>query len=265
MQRPAKPERHEKIPVQVVSDPLAACRAVAEEIADLIRTRTASCEKAVLGLATGSAPVPLYRELIRRHREKGLSFSNVITFNLDEYYGLGPDQPESFFQFMRKHLFQHVDIRPENIHIPDGKTPREKIPAACRAYEEAIEAAGGIDIQILGLGRNGHIGFNEPGSAEDSLTRLITLDSLTRRDAAGNFDGEVNVPRLAITMGVSTILKARKIILLAWGARKAEIVARAVEGQPSEAVTASFLQRHPNTVVYVDPAAASELTRSKRS
>lgn len=251
----------EKIPTRIYSDADAACVAVADVIASLIRERNALDRPAVLGLATGSTPVRLYRELIRLHREEGLSFKNVITFNLDEYYGLSGDHPESYRRFMRDQLFDHVDIQPENTHVPDGLATREEVFASCQAYEQAILDAGGIDIQILGIGRTGHIGFNEPGSGPDSRTRLVTLDSLTRRDAARDFLGEENVPRHAITMGVGTILDVRKVYLLAWGEAKAEVIAQAVEGKPSETIPASFLQQHRDCVFCVDQAAAGHLTR----
>lgn len=242
----------------------AACRLVAGEIAALIRSRPAGGPPAVLGLATGSTPVRLYRELIRMHREEDLSFANVITFNLDEYYGLGPDHPESYRRFMNDQLFDHVDIPAEHTHVPEGRIPRDEVLAYCGRYEQAIADHGGIDIQILGIGRTGHIGFNEPGSTPDSPTRLVTLDSLTRRDAARDFLGEENVPHFAITMGVGTILAARKVILLAWGEAKAPIISRTVEGEQTEAIPATFLQRHGDCVFHIDEAAASDLTRIQR-
>jgi glucosamine-6-phosphate deaminase len=241
-----------------------ACAAVAGEIAALIRERAAENKTAVLGLATGSTPVRLYRELIRMHREEGLSFKNVVTFNLDEYYPIEPDNKESYFRFMHEQLFNHIDIDPKNLNIPTGTVERKQVYASCRAYEAKIQAAGGVDIQILGIGRSGHIGFNEPGSSRDSRTRMITLDRITRQDAAKDFLGEANVPRYAITMGVATILEARKIFLMAWGEGKAEIVQRAVEGAVTSAVSASFLQEHPEAVFILDEAAAGELTRIKR-
>lgn len=253
----------ERIPTRIYPSADEACTVVADAISDLIQSRGREGKKAVLGLATGSTPVRLYRELIRRHREEGLSFAHVITFNLDEYYGLEGDHPESYRTFMQEQLFDHVDLPAENTHVPDGTVEREDVFEACKAYEDAIAAAGGIDIQILGIGRTGHIGFNEPGSGAESLTRLVTLDSLTRRDAARDFLGEENVPRHAITMGVGTILAARKLFLLAWGEGKASILARTVEGGETETIPATFLQRHGDCTFCIDRAAASHLTRER--
>ena len=216
---------------------------------------------AVLGLATGSTPVSFYSELVRLHREEGLSFANVITFNLDEYRGLRADHPQSYSHFMRVHLFDHVDIPGANTHLPDGTVPAAGIEAHCRGYEARIRAAGGIDFQLLGIGRTGHIGFNEPGSAQRSRTRLVTLDPLTRRDAAEDFGGEENTPRCAITMGIRTILEARRIVLMAWGQHKAGTVRAALEGEVTPRVTASFLQEHDQAVFVLDQAAAGALTR----
>lgn len=254
-------EQLERIPTRVYPEANVASKELAAEIAALIRRKEAAGERAVLGLATGSTPVRLYRELIRLHQEEGLSFANVLTFNLDEYYGLERSHPESYWQFMQQQLFSHLDLPAENIHLPDGTVPRSEVYAHCREYEAAIEAAGGIDLQILGIGRTGHIGFNEPGSGAESRTRLVTLDSLTRRDAARDFLGEANVPRYAITMGVGTILAAKQVVLLAWGEAKAEVLAAAVEQPPSATLPASFLQQHPDVRFVVDAAAASELTR----
>ncbi len=253
----------ERIPTLVFEDAPAAVAQIAREIAELARERAASGAKLVLGLATGSTPVPLYRELIRLHREEKLSFSNVVTFNLDEYYPIDGGHPESYQRFMREQLFDHVDVPAEQIHIPRGDVPRDEIFEACQAYEAAIRAAGGIDIQILGIGRTGHIGFNEPGSGAASRTRLVTLDRLTRLDAARDFHGEHNVPRYAVTMGVGTILEARKVVLMAWGRSKAEVVREAVESAPRESLPASFLQAHPDARFALDRAAAAELTRVK--
>jgi len=253
----------ETIPTQIYSSADAACKLVADAISQLITERNTANKPAVLGLATGSTPVRLYRELIRRHREDGLSFANVITFNLDEYHGLTGDHPESYRKFMQDQLFDHVDLKPENTHVPDGTVKRNTVFQSCKAYEDAIVAAGGIDIQILGIGRTGHIGFNEPGSGPETRTRLVTLDSLTRSDAARDFLGEENVPRHAITMGVGTILDARKVFLLAWGEGKASIIAKTVEGAQTESIPATFLQQHKQCTFCIDEAAASHLTRQR--
>lgn len=254
-------QQRERIPTTIHADADAASALVAGELAALIRRHHAAGRPTVLGLATGSTPVRLYRELIRLHREEQLSFQHVITFNLDEYHGLARTHPESYWRFMHEQLFDHLDIPAENINIPDGTVPRAEVFATCRAYEEKIRAAGGLDVQILGIGRTGHIGFNEPGSGRDSRTRLVTLDALTRRDAARDFLGENQVPRHAITMGVGTILDARRILLLAWGEGKARVLAEAVEKSPTDALPASFLQGHPAVEFHVDAAAASRLTR----
>ncbi len=235
---------------------------VAGEIARLIRDRAAAGRDCVLGLATGSSPVSVYTELIRMHREEGLSFANVVTFNLDEYFPMHPSALQSYRRFMDEHLFDHVDIDPARVHLPDGTIDIAEVPEHCRRYEQAIADAGGIDLQLLGIGRTGHIGFNEPGSRRDSRTRLITLDRVTRLDAASDFFGEEHVPRRAITMGVGTILEARRIILLAFGEGKAPVVRDAIEGPVSNAVAASFLQEHPSAGMYLDEAAAACLTRS---
>lgn len=240
-----------------------ANRAVAAEIAELIRERTAAGRMAVLGLATGSTPQGVYDELVRLHREEGLSFHNMITFNLDEYWPMSPEALQSYHRFMNEHLFDHLDIDRRNVHLPDGTIPQEQIASFCEAYEREIHDAGGIDLQILGIGRTGHIGFNEPGSPRHSRTRLIVLDKATRQDAASDFFGEWNVPRKAVTMGVGTILDARRIILLAFGEAKAAIVRQAIEGPVTQAVAASFLQQHPNAQFVLDRAAAGGLTSVK--
>ena len=253
----------EHIPVTVYSSSTQASRAVAQEIAALIGLKAARGEKTVLGLATGSTPTGVYNELVRLHRQEGLSFRNVVTFNLDEYWPMNPDDLQSYRRFMNEHLFDHIDILPENAHVPDGTVPLEKVAAFCHEYEAKIREAGGLDYQILGIGRTGHIGFNEPGSPRDSRTRLITLDRVTRMDAASDFFGEWNVPRKAITMGVETILSARTVVLLAFGEHKATPIRRAVEGEISAHVAASYLQQHPSARIVLDTAAASELTRFK--
>ena len=259
--RTSPEEQHEKTPTLIFPAAVDAAAALAREVKVLIEQKNQAGKPAVLGLATGSTPVPFYRELIRLHREEGLSFKNVITFNLDEYYGLTRAHRESYFRFMQEQLFSHIDLPAENIHLPDGTVPLDEVFDHCAAYERLIEEAGGVDLQILGIGRTGHIGFNEPGSSRDSVTRLIPLDRVTRQDAAADFLGEENVPRFAITMGVGTILRARKVTLMAWGENKAEIVARAVEGPETEAVSASFLQSHDDARFFIDAAASSALTR----
>ena len=253
----------EKIRTIVVDDHEHIARLVANRIATLIGERNASGEPTVLGLATGSTPIGVYRELIRMHKDDGLSFADVVTFNLDEYYPMPKDSIHSYHRFMWENLFSQIDIKPENVHIPPGDLPRQDIEEAAQRYELAIERAGGIDFQILGIGKTGHIGFNEPGSGSDSRTRLVTLDTVTRRDAAADFFGEEYVPREAVTMGVATILGAREIAIIATGEHKSSIVKRAVEGDIDVEVAATFLQRHPNTTFYVDHSAAAELTRIK--
>lgn len=248
-----------KVPVEIFPQPEAAVAKLAAETAKLIRNNDAAGRPTVLGLATGGTPIRYYQELIRLHKEDGLSFQNVITFNLDEYAGLPRDHKESYWHFMHTNLFDHIDIKPENIHLPSGTVADADIPAHCAEYEKAIVDAGGIDQQILGIGRTGHIGFNEPGSPRDSLTRAIHLDEITREDAAPAFGGIENVPTSAITMGCGTILAARRIVLMAWGEGKAAIVKEAVQGEISDQVSASFLQEHPGAVFYLDGAAATQL------
>jgi glucosamine-6-phosphate deaminase len=253
----------ERVPTTVYPSAAVASKAVAQEIAELILARQTRGETCVLGLATGSTPTRVYDELVRMHKEEALSFRNVITFNLDEYYPMKPDELQSYVRFMREHLFDHIDIPRANWHVPDGTLPREKVLEFCANYERRIRESGGIDIQILGIGRTGHVGFNEPGSSRDSRTRMITLDRVTRLDAAADFFGESNVPRKAITMGVDTIMNARRVILMAWGEGKAPTIRRAVEGEVTTAVAASFLQQHPAAKIVLDRAAAAELTRFK--
>ncbi|MFD2148487.1 glucosamine-6-phosphate deaminase [Mucilaginibacter antarcticus] len=253
--------RYEKLPVTVCPNPAAGAVAVAKRIASLIKSKQANGEKAVLGLATGVTPIAVYTELIRLHKDEGLSFKNVITFNLDEYYPMRPDAPQSYVRFMNENLFDHIDIDRANIHIPDGTLPEDKIAGFCINYEKQIEDLGGLDLQILGIGRTGHIGFNEPGSAPNSGTRLVTLDDLTRTDAARDFGGKGAVPTKAITMGVGTIFKAREIILMAWSKKKATIIKKAVEGELSGEVPATYLQLSDNVEFILDEPAASELTR----
>lgn len=232
------------IEVEVHGHRSEACRELAGAIAERVRQRAAEGRVYVLGLPTGSTPVPLYAELVRLHREEGLSFANVVTFNLDEYYGLSPENPQSYHAFMRKHLFDHVDIPREQTHIPDGTVARDQADQHCRDYEAAIRDAGGIDLMLLGIGHNGHIGFNEPGALEASRTRLVRLDEVTRHMAATAFGDHDHVPEEAITVGVATILEAREIVLMAWGSLKAKAVARAVRPPVEAAVPATYLQRH---------------------
>lgn len=253
----------EKIPVKVFSSPKEGAIHVAKVIAGLIRDKNSKGEKTILGLATGSTPIPLYDELVRMHREEGLSFKNVTTFNLDEYYPMEPESVHSYHYFMKKHLFEKIDIDPANCFIPDGMTSKEQIKKHALAYEKKIQDAGGIDLQILGIGQNGHIGFNEPGSPIYSKTRLITLDNNTRIANSGGFENLSKVPRMAVTMGISTIMKSREIVLLAWGEAKAVAIKNSVEGKPVEEVPASLLQQHDHVSVVVDEFAASELTRFK--
>jgi glucosamine-6-phosphate deaminase len=251
----------EHIRTIIVGDHDELGRLVAARVAEVIRERAGAGKPAVLGLATGSTPVGVYRELVRMHREEGLSFARAVTFNLDEYYPMDPGSVHSYHRFMWENLFSQLDVRPENVHLPRGDLPREQVDEACRRYEAAIRDAGGIDLQLLGIGRTGHIGFNEPGSGLESRTRLITLDLVTRKDGAADFFGEENVPREAVTMGVATILEAREILILATGEHKAHIVRRAVEGEVDHEVAATFLQRHPSTTFYLDSSAGAYLTR----
>ncbi|MCO6045473.1 glucosamine-6-phosphate deaminase [Aeoliella sp. ICT_H6.2] len=253
----------EHIPCRVFRHATQASQAVAQQIAALIRTREGEGRPCVLGLATGSTPVGVYNALVQMHQEEGLSFRNVVTFNLDEYYPMQPHELQSYVRFMREHLFDHVDIDPANVHIPDGTLDEASIDDYCRRYEQAIQDVGGLDLQLLGIGRTGHIGFNEPGSGRNSRTRLITLDRMTRRDAASDFFGDENVPRRAITMGVGTILDARQVVIMAFGEGKARITAEAIEGEISSMVAASFLQDHPSAQFFIDEAAAEALTRRR--
>lgn len=255
--------RFEKLHNVPFNSPQAGSIAVADEIASLIRKKQAKNEMCVLGLATGSSPITVYKRLIELHKSEGLSFKNVITFNLDEYFGLDTSDINSYHLFMHDNLFDHIDILPENIHIPSGELPLDQVREYCVDYEEKIIAAGGIDLQLLGIGRTGHVGFNEPGSNINSQTRLVSLDHLTRLDAAEAFQGLDNVPRKAISMGIKTILSARRIILLAWGTNKSEIIQRAIEGEVNPNVPSTYLQKHENTTVVLDHQAASDLIRVK--
>ncbi len=253
----------EKIPVKIFNTLGDGSRFIAKEIATLIREKEAKGQKTVLGLATGSSPKSLYAELARLHREENLSFKNVITFNLDEYYPIDNDALQSYNRFMKAQLFDKVDIDQSNCHIPNGQWTKEDIKKHCQEYEAMIEQAGGIDLQILGIGNNGHIGFNEPGSSIYSRTRLVPLENSTRIANSHDFQNISQVPRLAITMGISTILKAKRIILMAWGQLKAPVIQKAVEGNVTEQIPASLLQQHNDSLFVCDEVAASELTRFK--
>ncbi|MGB1391238.1 MAG: glucosamine-6-phosphate deaminase [Flavobacteriaceae bacterium] len=255
--------RYEKIHNITYNSSQAASILVAQEIAQLIKEKQQEKNLCVLGLATGSSPIKVYEELVRMHKKEGLSFYNVITFNLDEYYGMDKNNIQSYFYFMHEHLFNHIDIPTENINIPDGSIPPEKLQKYCIDYEMKIKKFGGLDFQLLGIGRTGHIGFNEPGSHFNSETRLITLDHITRIDAASSFFGIDNVPRKAITMGIGTVKNAKRIVLLAWGVKKSNIIKKTIEGTVSSDVPASYLQEHNNTTFILDQEASSNLTRIK--
>lgn len=255
--------QRERVPTLIFDDPAQLAYQVARRIAGLVEERRAVGKNLVLGLPTGSTPIGVYQELIRMHEEEGLDLSNVVTFNLDEYYPIDPESLQSYHRFMAENFFDHVNIPDEQIHIPRGDLIPDEVELHCLDYEHQIEKAGGIDLMLLGIGRSGHIGFNEPGSSRDTRTRRVILDEITRKDAASDFFGEENVPQEAITMGIGTILEAREIILLATGEHKAPIVREAIEEEPSRRVTASYLQEHRNATFYLDRAAASELTREK--
>jgi glucosamine-6-phosphate deaminase len=252
-----------RIPTRVFPTSSAGVKHVVMMIENLIRERQSAGLPVVLGLPTGSTPVGVYRELVRLHREEGLDFSNVITFNIDEYFPMRKEEVQSYHRFMHEHFFDHVNIKRKNIHIPDGTIPFEQIEEYCAEYEHKIHYAGGLDLLLLGIGRTGHIGFNEPGSSEQSRTRLVRLDPVTRRDAASAFFGEENVPTHAITMGVGTILEAKKIVLLAFGEHKASVVARTLQNEHTKACPASILQQHDDAVFVIDEPAACDLALRK--
>ena len=254
-------KRFEKIGTVVYDNSTAASKAVAKEISDLIRVKQTQKQACILGLATGSSPKGLYAELVRLHKKEGLSFKNVVSFNLDEYYPMKPDSINSYVRFMNEQLFNHIDILPENCHVPDGTLAKEEIKDYCDQYEAKINALGGIDLQILGIGGNGHIGFNESGSLQNSKTRLVALDHITRIAASGDFGGLESTPRTAITLGVKKIMEAKRVILLAWGERKSNIIKSSAEGEVTSQVPASYLQEHNNATFVLDKAAASMLTR----
>ena len=260
---PTKTFSYEKINTNIQNDPNNVAKQVAEEIAEIVLENEKLHKKTVLGLATGKTPKNIYKELIKLFLEKRISFKNVVCFNLDEYYSLKTEHSQSYRQYMYENLFKHIDIDPANCHIPDSQIEQCNIKKHCEEYENLIESNGGLDFQLLGIGRNGHIGFNEPGSHVNSTTRLITLDHITRSDAVYEFGSINNVPRKAITMGIGTILKAKRIVLVALGEGKASIIKKAVEGPVTEFIPASYLQGHHNTEIILDQAAASELTRIK--
>lgn len=255
--------RFEKIHNIIVPNSVTGSICIAQEIADLIKMKASSQEICVLGLATGSSPIKVYEELVRMHKEEGLSFKNVVSFNLDEYYPMEKENPQSYWYFMHEHLFNHVDILPENINIPSGTVANDSIHQFCVDYEMKIKEAGGLDFQLLGIGRTGHIGFNEPGSHLNSGTRNITLDHITRVDATPAFLDIENVPKVAITMGISTIRKAKRIVLMAWGINKAAIIKKTIEGEISSEIPATYLQLHDNVTFVLDDGASDELTRIK--
>ncbi|MEL1240742.1 glucosamine-6-phosphate deaminase [Flavobacterium flavipallidum] len=255
--------RFEKIHNVIFESSKEASILVAHELANLIHRKEELNEPCVLGLATGSSPIKVYEELVRMHKEENLSFKNVVTFNLDEYYPMDKNNIQSYHHFMHEHLFNHVDILPENVNIPNGTVSAEELQQYCIDYEMKIISYGGLDFQLLGIGRTGHIGFNEPGSHINSGTRSITLDHLTRADAAPSFLGIDNVPRKAITMGIGTVRNAKRIVLLGWGISKAEILKKTIEGEMSSQVPATYLQEHNNTTFVLDTEASSELTRVK--
>lgn len=254
-------KRFENIGTVVYENSASASKDVAKEIADLIRVKQAQKQPCILGLATGSSPKGLYAELVRLHKEEGLSFKNVISFNLDEYYPMEPDSVNSYVRFMKEQLFNHVDILPENYYVPDGLLSKEKIADYCSQYEAKIEALGGLDLQVLGIGGNGHIGFNESGSLQNSKTRLVALDHVTRVAASRDFSGLDHTPRTAITLGIKKIMEAKRVILLAWGESKSNIIKASTEGSVTSRVPASYLQEHHNATFVLDEAAASKLTR----
>jgi len=228
-------------------------KAAARAVARLLNSKP----NAVLGLPTGSTPVGVYKELARMHKNEGLDFSRVTTFNMDEYVGLGKDHPQSYHYFMHENLFKHINIPPQNIYIPSGT--KANSTAFCAWYEQRIKECGGIDMQLAGIGSDGHIAFNEPGSSLGSRTRIKTLARPTIEDNARFFEKIEDVPIYGITMGVGTILEARKILFLASGAGKADAVAKAIEGPVTSMITASALQLHPDVTAYLDSAAAGKL------
>lgn len=246
------------VQTKVYDNKIAASKYVAQQVAKKISENNASGASTVLGLATGSSPIEMYKELIRLHKEEGLSFKNVITFNLDEYMPMDHASDKSYHYFMDHNLFNHIDIDKANVHVPAGNLSEDAVGAYCDDYEAKIEKVGGLDIQILGIGRTGHVGFNEPGSAEDSITRMVILNQVTIADAAPDFGGEDNVPKKAVTMGVSTIMKAKKVYLMAWGEKKADIVKESLNSEITDQVPATYLQKHNDVEYVLDKGAAGE-------
>ena len=255
--------RFEKLHTVTFDNSDIASYLIAKEICDLVKSKQEKGKKCVLGFATGSSPLLIYKEIIRIHKEESVSFKNVISFNLDEYYPIKTNDKNSYHHFMHENLFDHLDIPKENINIPSGRVKPENIEKFCSSYEDKIKDCGGIDLQILGIGRTGHIGFNEPGSHFNSKTRLITLDHTTRFDANKTFGGIENVPNTAITMGVRTIFNSKRIIVMAWGIHKSLIIKKSVEGEVTSLIPASYLQNHKNTTLVLDNESASELIKSK--
>lgn len=255
--------RFEKIHTVIFDESKEASKMVANEIAILIRKKQKEKKHCVLGLATGSSPISVYNELVRMYKEEGLSFSNVISFNLDEYFPMKKVDTQSYYHFMDVHLFSHVDIKPQNIYIPNGSLNNDQVNDHCLNYEKKIHELGGIDFQLLGIGRTGHIGFNEPGSNYNSLTRLVHLDYITRNDARKSFYGIENVPTTALTMGIETIRKSKRIVLLAWGQNKSLVIKKAIQDEIDSNIPASFLQKHGNVTFVLDNSSASNLTRVK--
>eukprot|EP00762_Andalucia_godoyi_P003662 ANDGO_00737.mRNA.1 Putative glucosamine-6-phosphate deaminase-like protein BT_0258 len=254
----------ERVPLNVFADSRDLAISVAHRVASLVRSNNFQNRRTVLGLPTGNSPINVYRELIRMHKEEGLDFSLVISFNLDEYYGIPTNSLQSYHTFMNENLFKHINMKPENIHILDGETPRDKVRAHCLDFENKMDDLGGIDLTILGIGRTGHIAFNEPErNVSSSKTRMVALDTMTIADAASDFFGRDKVPREALTMGVSTIFKSREIILMATGESKASVIKRSVEEpvNPDE-LPAAILQQHTNCQFYIDAGAAERLTRT---
>ena len=255
--------RYEKLHTVTFDNSTIASINIAKEVCDLIKSKQEKNKNCVIGFATGSSPTRVYQEIIKIHKEESLSFRNVIAFNLDEYYGIMKDDINSYNHFMHENLFDHIDIPKENINIPSGQIGESKINKYCLEYEEKIKKYGGIDIQLLGIGRTGHIGFNEPGSHFNSSTRLITLDHTTRFDASKTFNGIENVPSKAITMGVRTIFNSKRIIVMAWGIHKSLIVQKSVESSVTSLIPSTYLQNHKNTTLILDKESSSDLTKFK--